>query len=994
MKKWLRIFFLVTCLIGLTSIVRIQAHKRDGVIRTAALQDKSGGDVKNITSHQPEDLQAAMTLKVPAGDTVIALENQEHAQFVREEITDLKPENDITAEIDQEGRLLLNNDQDQAQKVKVVVPVKVADPLMMDELQLELQVVNTNETYGLATLAVKADSDKGSETTTENDNNSNNDNDKPATDNNNSNNNSNSSSKVTSSSKSAAKQKTSQKSQSAKQRSRSTKSKTATTSSSKSASEEAADDDADADAEPATKISRMSQTVDPANQLTGAAIKIQRGQVKIGSWSDDKMVIGGTLRKQEGVEVVPKSSGANGDNVEGFYTDTFFRTHYYVSFQQKANAQSQVMVLGSKSSPQNDPSLDGQTISVYYPNVGVYTDSSNSEKQMGAIAEISNMEYHEYVIDNKDRRQPAYIDFSSNFYSGIIYNGIHKFDLDITFTNEDGTRALDFPKTDGSEYKSYFTFGSLNGNDNNRHEWAGTKSDRKGMLSEPTTVKDHGNGWYEGVGEGVYDKDEDTGEYLPHMGENQWGDFLGSPNYEKGAVSFPLVGVTHEFMLRSDAGFTWQSFSTGSIVPLEPEKPLKTVDRSKKFGIENNDLHGATINRDKDDIDSFNYTVYQKTYSIPDESIAKPNRITLTDTLPDGMSTTLGSIRLYNTDGQVVTDFASDELGIVAPDDRGKVTINGQKVTYELSDKEIEKLDFNGGYFAFQITIQIDDNFVGTFKNKANVRFYSDKDYDWNNDTNEVVTHLNRGLTLRKIGDNRWNPADTERLKDVVFNIEGGNDQRTIGTNEDGEIVLEKMNSKEVYTFTEEVPEGYVSPQKFTVAYKDNRWEITSGSAQVEITNDKNSQLITVKNQVERGDYQFKKIDGTDDTQLAGAEFIIRSKSGKYLTFDSDGKMKGTVETPEEATRLTSSAKETTKVTGLPYGKYKLIEAKAPDGYVVGATHKFTVSKDSGTKVMDIKNDPYSLPITGGRGIIWFIGLGLILTLSALALWRTHPRGG
>lgn len=994
MKKWLRIFFLVTCLIGLTSIVRIQAHKREGVIRTAALQDKSGGDVKNITSHQPEDLQAAMTLKVPAGETVIALENQEHAQFVREEITDLKPDSDITAEIDQEGRLLLNNDQDQAQKVEVVVPVKVADPLLMDELQLELQVVDKNETYGLATLAVKADGDKGAATTTENDNNSNNDNDKPAVDNNNSNNNSNSSSKVNSNSKSVAKKKTSQKSQSAKQRSRSTKSKTATTSSSKSASKEAADDDADADAAPATKISRMSQTVDPADRLQGDAIKIQRGQVKISSWSDDKMVIGGSLRNQKGVEVVSKSSGANGDNVKGFYTDTFFRTHYYVSFQQKANAQSQVMVLGSKSSPQDDPSLEGKNITVYYPNIGVYTDSSNSEKQMGAVVEISNMEYHKYVIDNKDRRQQAYIDFSSNFYSGIIYNGIRQFDLDITFTNEDGTKALDFPKPDGNEYKSYFTFGSLNGNDEGEHEWAGMKANLPAKLSKGTMVKDWKDGWYEGVGEGVYDKD-DNGEYLPHMGENQWGDFLGSPNYEKGAVSFPLVDTTHKFMLRSEGGFTWQSFSTGSIIPLEPEKPVKTVDRSKKFGIENNDLHGATINRDKDDIDSFNYTVYQPTYNIPDESIAKPNRITLTDTLPDGMSTTLESIRLYNTDGQVLTDFGSSE-GIVAPDDRGKVTIDGQKVTYELSDKEIEKLDFNGGYFAFQITIKIDDDFVGTFKNKANVRFYSDGDYDWENDTNEVVTHLNRGLTLRKIGDNRWNPANTERLKDVVFNIVGGDDQRQIGTNEDGEIVLEKMNSKEVYTFTEQVPAGYVSPQKFTLAYndKENRWEITSGTAQVEITNDKNSQVITVKNQVERGDYQFKKIDGTDDTQLAGAEFIIRSKSGKYLKFDDDGKMSGTVDTPEEATRLKSFAKETTKVTGLPYGKYKLIEAKAPDGYVVGATHKFTVSKDSGTKVMDIKNDPYSLPITGGRGIIWFIGLGLILTLSALALWRTHPRGG
>ncbi|WP_143462338.1 MSCRAMM family protein [Levilactobacillus enshiensis] len=967
MKKWLRILFLVTCIIGLTSILRIQAHKREGIIQTAVLQDKAGGNVKEITSHQPADLQAAMTLELPAGDTVIALADQAYAKFAREAMTDLTPDQDMTAEVDQKGRLHLNNEQEQAQSVELVVPITIADPLLIDELQLKLQVVDEDETYDFTTISVKADNgleDATGDSTRPND---------KLTDNASH----NSSKAVTSSSQSATKKAVSQQSQSAKQRSRSTKSKTPATTS-KSISEDAADDDADADAEPATKVSRSSQGDDLTKQLTGPTIDITRGQVQIGSWSDE-LKIGGTLKDQSGVTIHEKSSGPDGKQVGGYYANEKYKTHYYVSYQQKNDAKSYALAF------KDGIDLSDKTISVYYPEVGAYTAASNAEQpneKMGAILEISNLVYSPRLGAGKE----AYIDFSSNFYSGIVYNGIESFDLDITFTNEAGTRALNFPKAAGDDYKSYFTFGSLNGNDDGRHEWAGTKLNLPAKLSEATTVKNRGGGWYEGTGEGIFEKDED-GNYKPYTGPNQWGDFLGSTNYEKGAVSFPLVDEKHEFMLRSDAGFTWQSFSTGSIVPLKPEKPLKTVHRTEEFGIENNDLHEWEINRDEDKIKSFFYTVYQKTYSIPDESIAKPDRITLTDTLPTGMSTKPDQIVLYNTDGEL--------LEVEKPEDRGKVEVNGQKVTYELSDKEIEMLDFNGDYFAIQIEIDIKENFVGTFKNKANVRFDSGVGYDWNNDTNEVVTDLIRNLVLRKLGDSQWDPASSERLKDVVFEIKGGDDQRLVTTDENGEIVLEKMDSKETYAFTERVPAGYVSPQKFTVAYNEDnqRWEITGDSTQVAISSD-DQQVITVTNKVERGGFQFKKVDGTDDQQLAGAEFIIRSETGKYLKFDDDGRMVGTVATPENATKLTSLANQATKVTGLPYGKYQLIEAKAPDGYVIGQPYDFTVTKESGSKVIQIKNDPYSLPVTGGQGILWLIGLGLILTLSALAIWRTHPRGG
>ncbi|WP_395350828.1 collagen binding domain-containing protein [Levilactobacillus parabrevis] len=965
MKKWLRIILLITCFVGLTSFLRTQAQEREASISTATLQDKTGGVVTEITSHQPQDLQLELAMEIPEGETVVTLDNEDNAKFKPGKITDLDPDKDITAEVDEDHQLLLNNEQESAQKVKLIVPIKLADPLLIPTLLLKIKLGDTPvDVEGIHEIEVKAeDSDADNEATEE-----------TVVEN---------QDKDTSTKKKDSqktKQKKSQKTVTPNNDNNATKkvAEKTTTQEDTKATEEVTNTN-DAKKSSLSKTTLSTPTEDPEKRLTGDDIKVHQGRVQIGSWSE-KMDIGGSLIGQEGVEVVDKTSGEDGTNVGKFYVGDNFRKYYYVSYQQKNNALSHAVAL-----PGN-PDLNNKAIVVYYPEVGAYTDSNQAEKpdkKMGAIVKISNMKYRDKNKEPK-RLQEPFIDFSSNFYSGIVYNGIEELDIDVTFTNEDGTQALIFPgKIDDKEFNAYFTFGSLNGNEDKEHEWAGTRlPGLKGKLSEKSLVKERDNGWYEGVGKGIWEVG------VSYTADNEWGDFLGSTNYEKGAVSFPMIGTTQEFKLRSESGFTWQSFSTGTIVPLRPEEPSKTVHPTDDFGLEFNDLDGATINRDENDLSSFYYTVYQPTYGIPDEAIAKPNNIIMTDRLPDGATLNPEAITLYNTDGEPIKVDAKD---------RGALGIDGQNITYTLSDKEIEMLDFNGDPFAFQMRVTFDDDFVGTFRNRAKVAFNSGGKYDFENETNEVVTHFHKGLTLKKLGDLPWDPAKMKELDGVVFNVTSSDGESTkFKTGSNGELVLRKLDAKKTYTITEEVPKGYVSPQEFTLTYSQDskRWEISGNSDQVVISGGQNDQVITVTNKVKRGDYQFQKIDGSTDKALAGAEFIIRNKAGKYLTFNSDGKMTGVVDTHQEATRLTSTTNAPIKVTGLPYGKYKLIEAKAPDGYVVGTTHKFTVSKKMQGKTELIKNDPYSLPVTGGRGIIWFISLGLILTLLALAIWRTHPRGG
>ena len=959
MKNWLRIFLLLGCLIGLTPLLHINAQKRASVIQTAVLHDQAGQAVSSLTSHQPGDLQLALTAELPAGETVMKLASQDNASMVPGEITDLKPTQAITAKVDQQGQLVFENDQDQPQTVEAVVPIKVTDPLLVAKLQLELQVVDTTETFELPKITVTAE-----ETDESTD-------DSATTDNSGSNSNSSNNSQSSTNSQSNSQTTVSQRTPSTKQRSRSSSS-AGTTVSSKPITTNA-DEDADAKAAPKTKVSRATPVANPRAQLTGESIRVHRGQIQIGSWSPE-LEVGGSLINDKKAKVVgPKQTNSNGNT----YWDNTYDDQYYYSYQQAKDAKAYAVVF-------NEQPDKADTIDVFYQNVGAYTTSATLEKpdqQMGALVTISNIVYNTNTPAGSDH----YIDFSNNFYSGVVYNGIASFDIDITFTDANGEKALDFPEPEeGKDYTSYFTFGSLNGNAPGEHEWAGSRLELEGKRAVNSLVDKRDNGWYEGVGIGVWEAGQ------PYTGENQWGDFLGSTNYERGAVSFPMVGTTQKFMLKSESGFTWQSFSSGYVVPLAPLAPEKTVHRTDDFGVTHNDLDLVTVDRDRENMSSFYYTIYQPTYSIPDESIAKPDKIILTDQLPEGMTVSAQDIVLRNTDGQPIS-----------VQDKGKITVTADgHVTYELSDKEIEALTFDGRPFAFQMKVTFDAEFVGTFKNQAAVKFDSGKDYTWENQTNEVVTHFKRNpidLTLKKMGDLPWDPAANVPLSKVVFTITSAGGLATdLTTNQDGELVLSDLDRSQTYTVTEKVPAGYAAREAFTLAYDATakRWKVTGNAAQVSISDDAKHQVITVTNQIKRGEYRFQKVDGATHQALAGAEFIIRNADQQYLTFDAKGRLTGAVDHRDQATRLTGDAAGAFQVTGLPHGQYQLIETQAPDGYTLGAAHDFTISDQAQQTPDQIKNDPYSLPVTGGQGIIWFIVLGLILTLSSLAIWRTHPRGG
>lgn len=146
----------------------------------------------------------------------------------------------------------------------------------------------------------------------------------------------------------------------------------------------------------------------------------------------------------------------------------------------------------------------------------------------------------------------------------------------------------------------------------------------------------------------------------------------------------------------------------------------------------------------------YDYWVFQKTYEIGSESIAKPGELVMTDTLDKGVLlqnsalnstfTNPTSIVVYNTDG---TPFVSgqDYNATVEPDG------DSQKITVTFTAAGLNKAKFNGGYISWNLNVKVDADAAAAasedviqWLNTANVKTKVNEATGI--DTNTVPVHL------------------------------------------------------------------------------------------------------------------------------------------------------------------------------------------------------------------------------------------------------------
>ena len=146
--------------------------------------------------------------------------------------------------------------------------------------------------------------------------------------------------------------------------------------------------------------------------------------------------------------------------------------------------------------------------------------------------------------------------------------------------------------------------------------------------------------------------------------------------------------------------------------------------------------------------------------------------------------------------------------------------------------------------------------------------------------------------------------------------------------------------------------------------------------------------------------FQFKKIGVDNDANaLAGAQFVIKKKDGKFLKQDTESKAWSSVDDQTNATVLTSGADGLVQFKGLAAGDYTVMETNAPNGYAQnfkvtfdvsiaenGAVtfkqdllHQVTLPTDD--QIATVKNvkSITQLPLTGAAGTTLFIVVALLL---------------
>lgn len=316
-------------------------------------------------------------------------------------------------------------------------------------------------------------------------------------------------------------------------------------------------------------------------------------------------------------------------------------------------------------------------------------------------------------------------------------------------------------------------------------------------------------------------------------------------------------------------------------------------------------------------------------------------------------------------------DTFSPNLVTVAETETKTVNLKGKEPTAE---KKVENQDWASAQVGKKVTFKVTSQ-VPDMTGKSEYHF-------------KLKDKLSKGLTM----------TAADFVSVTIGNETLGKDKYEVkltSNNQDGTTELE-VTIKEFINYSEKAGENIVFEYQAEVNKDAVTVDKATNTAQVGFGNKSDvltfSKPDTVK--VYTHTLTITKVDGKDQTPLAGAEFELYEgtsvQEGKIIKLVDEGKGVYHVPDTTELTTTTTVVSPTTgiiTIKGLKEGTYTLKETKAPDGYNKGKDTEITITAESndagenvtvtGNTIDVVNNSGVQLPSTGGMGTIIFVAAGV-----------------
>ena len=271
---------------------------------------------------------------------------------------------------------------------------------------------------------------------------------------------------------------------------------------------------------------------------------------------------------------------------------------------------------------------------------------------------------------------------------------------------------------------------------------------------------------------------------------------------------------------------------------------------------------------------------------------------------------------------------------------------------------------------------------------------YSDLTTDSNDQTQKNVTVTNRKVNKITVTKEWIDGAENHESDMVIAGLYKDNsyaDKYVILNSENSWIGEFEVNELDGYSVKEMLADDNgtveIEGKKYSPAAENSvivvagkNYKVTYGES-----TEKQKKTVTITNN-RLGTISIIKVDGKNNRKLLeGAEFKLQKK-------DEQGNFK---DIPDKKETTNSNGRATFK--NLEPGTYKIIETKAPRGYLLSADG-ITVEVGIGeNKTFDVErtitnNEIYQLPSAGGPGIYGFTISGVAILATALLLFINNKR--